>query len=125
TVSTPAAPSEVNLDGIYSRLSNVAWFDETMPSAVIHESMHRGINMLRKQGLLPAGLKKFMFGRLCRRLTVISETALMREGTMGSKNLKGNRLIEQNRSLKDHPTLSLLEELAAQEIARKHPRGPR
>src|SRR5262245_8411876 len=100
-----------------------------MPSAAIHESMHRGINMLRKQGLLPAGFQVFAEEIYVRALMQKAygdiETALMREGTMGSKNSKVIRLIEQGRSLKDHPTTSLLEELAAQEIARKHPRGPR
>jgi len=76
--------------------------------------MHRGINMLRKQGLLPAGFQVFAEEIYVRALMQKAysdiEMALMREGTMVSKNLKDYRLLEQGRSLKDHPTPSLLEE---------------
>jgi hypothetical protein len=138
--STPATKGATSLGGFYSPKNDQAWYNERYPSAVVHESIHRGINKLRDAGKLPDWFKKsdeerFTRGMMLKHFGDIEVQPVTKSG-------KGNEQIDDARQLMDTNSfyggsfmrnrgksfpdmLTELESLAASHLHEQRPRGPR
>ena len=137
--STPATKGATSLGGFYSSKNDQSWYNERYPSAVIHESIHRGINKLRDAGKLPDWFKKsdeerFTRGMMLKYFGDIEVQPVTKSG-------KGNEQIDDARQLMDTNSfyggsfmrnrgksfpdmLTELENLAAKHLHEQRPRGP-
>ena len=60
TIHTDTKDEKLNLSGFYRPSIDTLWYDDAHQDAAVHESIHRGIEQLRKAGMLPAETKKAM-----------------------------------------------------------------
>lgn len=105
--------------GMYSPKDDVMWWNRSHPSALMHESMHRGFKRLRDQNLYnPAEYpdEELMVRALMQRHTGDTETT-----EFGGDVKKARARTSQM----DPAVLDRIEDIAAQYIARKRPGGPR
>lgn len=51
-VLSPKGEGEMTLAGAYSPKDDAAWLDMSHPAAMVHESIHRGLKLLKDKGLL-------------------------------------------------------------------------
>lgn len=108
------------LGGFYNPTTNKTWFDRSLPATQVHESMHRGISMMRKEGLLPFDLphksEEFMVRALMQRHL----------GDLESKEMGGvpEDLVGGASTIAPEQ-MDQLEKAAGEYMARKRPMGPR
>ena len=130
-VSTPPGDKGLTINGMFSPPSNASWYDQRTPNAAMHEAMHRSMHKLRTAGKLPkevtAGGEEEKYVRaLMQRGYGNIEIAkdLERWGRLNPKS-GGYKDLQEGIRLKNHPLVDELERIAAEEIARRRPRGPR
>ena len=118
------------LSGYFNPNQGNMWFNVDSPSALVHESMHHGINMLREQGLLPKELgemslrtkegfhqDELIVRALMRHHFKDVETAL----AGGTPNPQINEAVSKI----SKKQIEAVEKAAADYIAKKRPMGPR
>jgi len=120
---------KANLGGLYSPSEDTMWVNSTYPSALVHESTHRGINLLRgnpeaKQILGDMPNEEAIVRYLMAKQGGDDEKGLggisdaQREGALYSfdKGLRSNTY---------QKNLQSLDKIAQDMIAKRNPRGPR
>lgn len=132
--STPSGREALNVRGLFRAApSNFSWYDEGSPYAGMHESMHRGISMLRQAGKLPPEVadkvnkeEEYIVRALMNRAYGPVEVAqeVQRIGPL-KKDSPGYQQIVKGMALEKHPVIDALEAAAADEVVRRRPRGPR
>jgi hypothetical protein len=108
--------------GAYDRFADKVWYDASVPSAVVHESMHRGLRTLEKEGKLPAEI-----GTNAKHQELVVRALMSRyfgdiEMGFGSQ---GDRQIKEARLRIPEAHLDLVERAASEYMVAKRPRGPR
>lgn len=119
TVISPQSDKALNVAGMYQPAGDKLWFDkQAQPEAVVHESMHRGMNQLRQAGMMPEAANNIREESLVRALMM---------NKFGNLELPWSDKtdIQEGRPYVDSPVLKQLEDAAAQLYAKKQPRGPR
>ena len=126
-VSTPEKPgTQLSLAGVYTPSQDRIWTYEGSKSNPVHESIHRGIEMLRKNDKLPESVKElFRWGH--------SEESIVRalmvrhfgdvesgQGNAGGDQVKSGKWLLENKP----KALDDLESAAATRIYEQQPRGP-
>lgn len=128
-----------NLAGFYSTKDDAIYANQTLQSGstLVHESIHRGLEMLHRRA--PAEYAKAMRG------STVDEESMVRyimHTTMGNPELGSGRLADEQidaaiqhfqgtggsrdlNSRENRAALARLQALAAEEVARKRPGGPR
>ena len=51
-ITSPLAPVQLNIRGQYNPATDTMWTDEKSPPTYVHESVHRGVEELRRAGLI-------------------------------------------------------------------------
>lgn len=114
------AKNGFNLGGVYVPADDMMWTDGNRTTP-LHESMHRGMKMLRDAGKLPDGVREEDAVR-----AIMDQTyggAERGRGDLGDKQIDGalKHYGQRDRA----GILKMLEAAAAQLIAQRQPRGPR
>jgi hypothetical protein len=128
SVSTPFGSGGLKIVGTYNPRSDVYWYLQQTPSASMHESMHRGIDILRNMGLvnIPKGSVEERYVRaLMQRAYGNVEIKELRPDGIFTKSSPAYQDMEAGKAMVNDPVIENLEKVAADEIARRHPRGPR
>lgn len=127
TSMTDDPTQRLNVAGLYTsqtakgKPADQIWFDVGNPSAVVHESMHRGIEMLRKEGLLPEKLTYHQDELMVRALMLHHFKDIE---AVGSGGVRYPDITEAEQKI-SKSQINALEKAAADYIAKKHPMGPR
>ena len=119
------APEErLNIAGEYNPHTDQILTSGSYPSTTVHESMHRGMNMLRDAGMMPPEAEKMSEEAIIRgqMLRNFGNTELGR-GTTGDEQIQDGRFYNENSNFS--PTMDAIETAAQKLYATKHPRGPR
>lgn len=152
SMARPEQPFDLTAAGVTAKDSNMAATTGKYPSTLAHESMHRGVNILQRLGMLPPSAKDIKLGEQAEGATPKytsfnyvpnpDETivrALMAR-TYGPVEMgrgeEGDRLVQQGMKFAqgghqgeykkiNNAILDDLEAAAAQAIAKRTPRGPR
>jgi hypothetical protein len=94
------------------------------PSTTAHESMHRGIEILRQAGMLPPDFDKLSDESSVRAQMLRNYGDVeMGRGKLGDEQVNDGRYYNENRNFA--PTMDALEAAAQKLYAKQHPRGPR
>ncbi len=131
TVVSPPSDVALNVGGLYNPRQDMIWYDkQNNPSAIVHESMHRGFEQLRKNNMLPEEANKIPEEHLVRALMMknFGQVEMPRNPVswdLNSPRNTGLRQLDVGRQLMDSPLLDQLEQSAAQLYAKKRPGGPR
>jgi hypothetical protein len=124
--SPPGAGPSLSARGAFSASKDVMWADGANPSAVVHESIHRGMNELRKAN--PDKFEKIRDGIkeeiLTRALMLKYYGDVEVPGT--DKTIVQSQIDPARRVLKTHSKIfDELEMMAQEEIKNRKPMGPR
>ena len=119
-----APPNDWSVSGSYYPKEDQILSTGVYPSTTAHESMHRGIEMLRQAGMLPKE-----FGNLSEESSVRAQ--MLRNfggvergrGSVGDEQVDNGQYYNENRNFS--PTMDALEAAAQQLYAKRHPGGPR
>ena len=141
--STMDTGKRLSVGGFFTPSQDQIWTHEQKISNVIHESLHRGINMLKEAGKLPKWFRDsneetFVRGMMLRHFGDIEVTPSLsgKDDTMiGNKEINHAKiLMDSNKGLgaqwrelkgKSFPDmLTELEKLAADHLKEVRPRGP-
>jgi len=119
-----APPRYWALNGSYYPHEDQILSTGVYPSTTAHESMHRGMNMLREAGMLPKEAldmseESIIRGQMLRNF---GNTEVGR-GAVGDEQIEKGRFYNENRNFS--PTMDEIERAAQQLYAQRHPRGPR
>jgi hypothetical protein len=130
TVISPKSPAMVSISGFFYPKDDVKWVDMKFESTMIHESLHRGLEVMRRQKILTEKLGSAEEEMLVRVLmqkffpdleVQIDEKLVGRKlDNKESQAIRGKELLPKLTRLVDD-----LENRAAQYLARKRPMGPR
>jgi hypothetical protein len=126
TAYTDNPTGRLNIGGMYDPKSeddprrSPIWFDLNNPSSQVHESMHRGINLLRRAGKLPFPVSQHEDEMLVRALMLRHFGDVEKQPGM----LRHPQIDEAARTITDKQ-LDDLENAAADYLAEKRPMGPR
>lgn len=124
---TPAVPNAPNLNvaGLYSPASDNLWYDSRFPSAVVHESMHRGIQALRQAGLTTVGTSSNFYPEETYVRALMAKN--FGDVELGGGNAGDEQVRQGQEFLKNHAdAISALEDAAAKLYRqRDHKMGPR
>lgn len=120
---------EFNLGGVYDPERDLVLTMSDTPSAIVHESIHRGLQELLKSGDLSDDEKKFINHGMNNELIVryIMATKMGDvEGGQGpiSKNQRDLAIIRFDHYLEDKAMLKSIEDKAAKLVAKRRPGGP-
>lgn len=115
--------------GGYAPKEDQIWLDTSSKSTPVHESIHRGIEMIRKEGLMPKDLERFKEENIVRALMVRHHGNIEIDREVPGadpEKLKAFRekIRAQAASIPDDK-LDKLEKVAAEYVAKKRPGGPR
>lgn len=129
-VSTPPTRETIALDGLYAPKSNANWYREDAPAASQHEAMHRGFRHLYNTGKMPKGFdwneeEAYVRALMQKAYGDVELAQTVGKGVPLAPESAGYKQIIQGRNLKDSMMADMIEKAAAEEIARKRPRGPR
>lgn len=121
------------VNGLYQPKSDVTWSAEGLPSTAMHESMHRSFEKLGQAGKLPKDVDRrneelyvrALMQRAYGPVELKHEYQTIGKGFAPDEQAPGYRQQVQGRRMMNDPLIDQLEAAAAQEIARKHPGGPR
>ena len=119
---------KININGSYTPSSDEIWTSGQYDSTIVHESVHRALEKLRKANMMPP-----LPGRDFAKVDLDGETvtrAFMAKYFGDIEKGRGEKSDEQvtrgQRILKEYGDyLSKIEESAAKLIAKERPRGPR
>jgi hypothetical protein len=132
TIESRSKPGQaVAWSGAYQPAGDRMWYDAKTPFTMVHESMHRGIRKLEKDGLLPENVAAAV-GQIGTTSNAFYHEMLVRalmsrhfgDIEMGLGKA-GDQQIRDARNIVPEHYLDSLENAAAQYIARKRPGGPR
>jgi len=129
TVMTDQPGRTVGLGGYFQPQADTMWFDVNLdPEAIVHESMHRGLHMLRKEGLIPpelgitgGGQRAFDRDELLVRAMMLHHFKDVESVQYGRRHEQ----VEQAEKVIPKSDIAKIEKIAADYIAKKHPMGPR
>lgn len=139
-VLSPPSEDGLTAAGTFSSKHDAMWIDQNHPSAMVHESFHRGLEELRKSGALAKDAdsatpeKPYVSKRdeenMVRALMIKNfGTVEKGSGDLGDEQVgMAERSMDPKRSVfadNFNAKLAAVEALAAKEIARLRPRGPR
>ncbi len=120
-VVSPPSKTQLNVGGLYTSGSDKMWFDQQRyPEAMVHESMHRGIEQLRNAGTLPPGIDRNREELLVRALMQKNFGDLER-----NKKYSAVDQIDASKPLMYDPDIYNIENAAADLYAKRKPGGPR
>jgi hypothetical protein len=140
TVHSPNTGEKLTLAGSYNPTNDTLWYHRAHEDAVVHESMHRGIELLRKANELPETFKDYVASHSNGEEYVVRA---MKEKYFGDiektlEGVDGNAQVEEAKWRMAHPMyqgkngegdfntmITDLEHAAAAHIARYKPMGPR
>lgn len=124
-ITSPDSEYVSSATGVYVPEDDVMWVQpEYAPSNAVHESMHRGMEILRKDN--PQELKNLQGGG--REETIVRQMMLDKYGPVEAE--RNPEAVERAKELlhyfrEDRNRLNELEKMAAKLIAQRHPAGPR
>lgn len=125
-VVSPNSDTELNVGGFYEPNTDVMWYNkQTTPSAVVHESFHRGLQKMQDAGVLPESV--FKLNKSIPEEYMVRALMLKHFGDVEYAPDKdaGNKQVNEGRKYVSHPALDDLEKAAADYYAKQFPRGPR
>ena len=119
-----AEPHDWAMSGSYYPQSDQILTTGTYPSTTAHESMHRGMAMLRDAGMMPPAANDMSEESIVRgqMLRNFGDTEMGR-GSVGDDQIASGRYYNENRNFS--PTMDAIETAAQKLYAQLHPRGPR
>jgi len=132
TIESRSKPGQaVAWSGAYQPAGDRMWYDAKTPFTMVHESMHRGIRKLEKDGLLPPNVAAAV-GQIGSTSNAFYHEMLVRalmsrhfgDIEMGLGKA-GDQQVRDARNIVPEHYLDELENVAAQYLAKKHPGGPR
>ena len=117
-----APPADWSVSGSYYPKTDQILSTGAYPSTTAHESMHRGIQMLREAGMLPKEAndlsgESIVRGQMLRNFGGVE----LGRGALGDEQVRDGRYYNENFA----PTMDDIERAAQQLYAQRHPRGPR
>jgi hypothetical protein len=117
-------PDKWPMSGSYYPYEDRILTTGTYPSTTAHESMHRGIQMLRDANMLPSGMSDLSDESTVRAqmLRNYGDVEAGR-GPLGDEQVRNGRYYNDNRDFA--PIMDALETAAQKLYAKRHPRGPR
>jgi len=117
----------LNVAGLYEPGSDTLWYDSTYPSAIVHESIHRGLNQLITAGKIPEGLHGNNEELVVRALMIrhFGDQESKESGVSPQNHYQIRAATELLRDPKYRKTLDDIESAAADMIAERRPKGPR
>ncbi len=119
-----APPDKWAMSGSYYPREDQIISTGTYPSTTAHESMHRGIQMLREAGMLPEGMDKLSDESTVRAQMLRNYGEVEKgRGKLGDEQVRNGAYYNENRNFS--PTMDALEVAAQNLYAKRHPRGPR
>lgn len=119
--TTPDA--DLTVAGAYKAKGDQIWYDSSYTSTPVHESIHRGIEMMRKEGVMPESLKGIREENLVAALMSRHFGDIELDTSKRDKeviNIKKSQIASISKE-----QLDILEKAAAEYIAKKRPGGPR
>jgi hypothetical protein len=122
-MSLPPAPQQTDfsIGGMYNPRQDRMWTDGT-PTSPLHESMHRGVQMLREAGRLPQNMG-YEEGVVRATMDKTYGGAERGRGAAGDKQI--DDAVKFYSDPRYRSVLKKLDDAAAQLIAERTPRGPR
>ncbi len=130
SVSTTQAQSKgsyLPYNGLYNSKVDKYWSHQGFPATPMHEAAHRGLEYLRGKNLikLDRGQAEELYVRaLMQRAYGNAETRVPPDLILDPQS-GGMKQIQAGKEFAKDPQFDLLEKIAAEEVARKQPRGPR
>lgn len=124
-ITSPDSEYVSSATGVYVPEDDVMWVQpEYAPSNAVHESMHRGMEILRKDN--PQELKNLQGGG--REETIVRQMMFNKYGPVEAE--RNPEAVERAKEMlhyfrEDRNRLDELEKMAAKLIANRHPAGPR
>lgn len=124
-ITSPDSEYVSSATGVYVPEDDVMWVQpEYAPSNAVHESMHRGMEILRKDD--PKELKNLQGG--AREETIVRQMMLNKYGPVEAE--RNPEAVERAKEMlhyfrEERNRLDELEKMAARLIAKRHPAGPR
>lgn len=112
--------ARLNVGGFYDPNVDETWVDTEFTSAAVHESMHRGVEMMRKEGLLPKMDYKEEY--VVRALMLRHFGEIERQGDKAGR--KGDTQVDIGKRIPAE-VLDKIEKAAEDYLAKKRPGGPR
>ena len=129
SITTEPTPEKTPTGGTYQPKYDTYWYRQDALAAGLHEPMHRGIERLRQAGLInvPKGSEEEAIVRalMQRAYGDIEAKDDLKPGRIYLKSSPGYKQLEEGRRRANDPIIDELEKAAAEEVARRHPRGPR
>ena len=127
---TSLQKTDLNVAGIYMPKSDTMWYDTASQDSVVHESIHRGIEILRKSGDLPKSVEETMDNHggeeyMVRALKVkyFGDIEAPIGKTSAQQVERAKQLMTEYPDFKQ--AMDDLENAAAKHLAMQHPKGPR
>ena len=137
TVHTDLKPGDkgYNLGGLYTPGKDTLWYSTDHEDSVVHESMHRGIEQLRKSGNLPDEVKEYIKTHDNAEEYLVRGMMVKHLGDkeLGAGKLNDEQVNDAKSRMQDsgvagqrfRNATDALEAAASKYIASKHPGGPR
>lgn len=140
TIHTPDEGRKLTLAGSYTPSNDTLWYHEGTQDAVVHEAMHRGIELLRKADALPESFKDYVKTHRNGEEYVVRAMKVKYFGDIEKQPDAdvGNRQVEEAKWRMANPNyqgekswgnfndmITDLEQAASSAIAKHKPRGPR
>jgi len=125
-ILSPPSQKRLTVAGLYDKSTDTAWYDQNNESAMVHESLHRGMRKLRDAGEMPdppQGQERISEESLVRALMLKNFGGVEYSGK--EKMTAGDRQINAAKYSVDPKYLDSIEAAAAKLYAKNRPRGPR
>lgn len=119
---SPKSEERLTINGFYDPNKDQFWSDTKVEGNLVHESFHRGLEILREQGIkipISRNAEEYLVRALMDKYFPDLEYSRPSAGRAAKEQ------IEVARRMKDQLPLDEIENLAAQYIAKKRPMGPR